>query len=57
MKYPMSHRISIPKPYIRSEATDISKTIATEIRRLKEAASKPVRTRVTPLRAKQGAVK
>ena len=27
MKYPMAHKVIIPKPYIRSEATDVSKTI------------------------------
>ena len=50
MKYPMAHRIKIPKAYVRSEATDISKTIAAEYKRLKEAATAKPRTRVTPLR-------
>lgn len=55
MKYPMAHRIQIPRPYIRSEATNIGKTIAAEKKRLKAAAEcVPLKsTRVTPLRSKQ----
>lgn len=56
MKYPMSHRISIPKPYIRSEATDIRETFKAEVKRLEdEAKPEPVRPRVTPLRGVRGA--
>jgi hypothetical protein len=50
MKYPMAHRIKIPKPYVPREATDIRKTIAAERKRLAEAeACKPLR-KITPLR-------
>ncbi len=38
MKFPLAHRIAIPRPYVRSEATDIRKTIKAERARLKEKA-------------------
>lgn len=55
MKFKLAHLIKIPKPYVPEVATDISKTIAAEKRRLKEvAACVPLKsTRVTPLRRKE----
>lgn len=55
MKYPMAHRIQIPQPYVRSEATDIRETFKAEYERLKAAAEcVPMKsTRVTPLRRKE----
>lgn len=38
MNFRLSHRVSIPKPYVPAVATDIRKTIAAERKRLAEQA-------------------
>lgn len=34
MKYPMSHKIKIPKPWVSAAATDVGATIRAEEKRL-----------------------
>lgn len=51
MKYPMAHKIIIPKPYISREATDVAKTIAKERKRLAALeVAKPMRAKVVSIK-------